>query len=83
VVACFALSLPIHRVYPVGSSATAAFAGTGDSRVRVLPRDAIAADVADDLATEADAVVLVKGSRGMRLEDVADDIVARSRCTQP
>lgn len=78
-VARFALSLPLHRVYPVGDLATAAFAGTGDVRVRALPRDAIAADLVDELAAEADAVVLVKGSRGMRLEDVADDIVARSR----
>ncbi len=77
-VARFALSLPIHCVYPIGDLATAAFAGTGDSRVRALPRGAIAADLVDELATETDAVVLVKGSRGMRLENVADDIVAQS-----
>lgn len=71
-----ALELPVDRIYPVGELSTSAFAVTGDPRVRVLPRAAIASDVRATLAGETDAVVLVKGSRGMRLEEVADAIVA-------
>jgi UDP-N-acetylmuramyl pentapeptide synthase len=77
-VARLALELPIHRVYPVGELATAAFAALVDPRVRVVPREAVARELVGELGEEDDAVVLVKGSRGMRLEDLADEIVSLS-----
>jgi UDP-N-acetylmuramoyl-tripeptide--D-alanyl-D-alanine ligase len=77
-IARLALGLSIERVYPVGDAARAAFLRTGDSRVRCLAREEISAELARDLAGAGDAVVLVKGSRGMRLELVADELAARS-----
>jgi len=70
-----ALGLPLDAVYPIGEQTAAAFAAAGDSRVRRLERGLIAADVVSRLAGERDAVVLVKGSRGMKLEEIADELV--------
>lgn len=73
-----ALSLPIDLVYPVGERAEAAFGAAGDRRVLGMARGEIAADVVARLSGASDAVVLVKGSRGVRLETVADEILRRS-----
>jgi len=74
-VAHLALGLPVDVVYPVGERSTAAFRATADARIRWVDRDAIAADLVERLGRETDAVVLVKGSRGMQLEGIADEIV--------
>jgi UDP-N-acetylmuramoyl-tripeptide--D-alanyl-D-alanine ligase len=74
-VARLALGLPIRLFYPVGERATAAFRRAGDVRVCFLEQDDIAADLARRLEGETGAVVLVKGSRGMHLEKLADAIV--------
>jgi UDP-N-acetylmuramoyl-tripeptide--D-alanyl-D-alanine ligase len=74
-VARFALGLPIRLFYPVGERAMAAFRQAGDVRVRLLERNAVAADLTRRLEAETGAVVLVKGSRGMHLEELADAIV--------
>ncbi len=74
-IARLALELSIDLIYPIGERATAAFRGTSDARIRSLDREAIAADLVERLGRETDAVVLVKGSRGMQLEGIADEIV--------
>ncbi len=74
-IARFALGLSIDLFYPVGERATAAFRAADDARVRFVDRDAVAADLVEYLRRETDAVVLVKGSRGMQLEKVADEIL--------
>ena len=74
-IARLVLDLPIDFVYPVGESATAAFRATADARIRWVDRETIAADLVERLGRETDAVVLVKGSRGMRLEGLVDEIL--------
>jgi UDP-N-acetylmuramoyl-tripeptide--D-alanyl-D-alanine ligase len=74
-VARFALGLPIDLVYPVGERARAAFGALGSPRVRIVGRERVAADLVGRLEEEADAAILVKGSRGMRLEEVVEDIL--------
>jgi UDP-N-acetylmuramoyl-tripeptide--D-alanyl-D-alanine ligase len=74
-VARFALGLPIDLVYPVGERAEAAFSALGDPRVRHVERVRVAGDLIGRLEGETSAVILVKGSRGMHLEEVAEDIV--------
>lgn len=74
-VARFALGLPIDLIYPVGERAEAAFGGLGDSRVHPLERGRVAADLVGRLGGETSAVILVKGSRGMHLEEIVEDIV--------
>jgi UDP-N-acetylmuramoyl-tripeptide--D-alanyl-D-alanine ligase len=74
-VARFALGLPIDLVYPVGESARAAFGALGNPRVRIIGRGRVAADLVGRLERETNAVILVKGSRGMRLEEIVEDIV--------
>ncbi len=74
-VARLALELPIGLVYPVGELARAAFAARNDERVRILAREDIAVDLVGRWARERDAAVLVKGSRGVRLEDLVDAIL--------
>ncbi len=74
-VAQAALGLPIGLLYPVGERARAAFAATGDGRVCILAREAIAGDLVARWDRETTATVLVKGSRGMALETLADEIL--------
>mgnify|MGYP001285121899 CR=1 FL=1 len=74
-VAQFALGLPIDLIYPVGECAGAAFGALGDPRVRHVERGRVAADLVGRLEGETNAVILVKGSRGMHLEEVVEDIV--------
>jgi UDP-N-acetylmuramoyl-tripeptide--D-alanyl-D-alanine ligase len=69
------LALPVDAIYPVGERAEAAFRAAGDERVRCLDRQRVAADAVTHLARERDAVVLVKGSRGVQLEDIVDEIL--------
>ena len=74
-VARSALGLPIDLVYPVGECAGAAFGALGDPRVRHVERGRVAADLVGRLEGETNAVILVKGSRGMHLEEIVEDIV--------
>jgi UDP-N-acetylmuramoyl-tripeptide--D-alanyl-D-alanine ligase len=71
----FALGLPIDLVYPVGERAEAAFGALADSRVHPVERGRVAADLVGRLEGETNAVILVKGSRGMRLEEIVEDIL--------
>lgn len=70
-----ALALPIDVVLPVGDAAVAACRRAGDARVRLVPRAAIAETIVREFAAVDDGVVLVKGSRGVGLEDVVDEIL--------
>jgi UDP-N-acetylmuramoyl-tripeptide--D-alanyl-D-alanine ligase len=74
-VARLALGLPIDLVYPIGDRAEAAFGALADSRVCPVERGRVAADLLGRLGGETSAVILVKGSRGMRLEEVVEDIL--------
>jgi UDP-N-acetylmuramoyl-tripeptide--D-alanyl-D-alanine ligase len=74
-VAQFALGLPIDLIYPVGECAGAAFGALGDPRVRHVERGRVAADLVGRLEGETNAVILVKGSRGMHLEEIVENIV--------
>jgi UDP-N-acetylmuramoyl-tripeptide--D-alanyl-D-alanine ligase len=77
-VARLALGLPIDLIYPVGERAGAAFGARADSRVHPVERGRVAADLVGRLEGEMNAVILVKGSRGMRLEEIVEDIVRLS-----
>jgi UDP-N-acetylmuramoyl-tripeptide--D-alanyl-D-alanine ligase len=74
-VARLALGLPIDLVYPVGERARAAFGALGSPRVRIVGRGRVAGDLVGRLEKDTNAVILVKGSRGMRLEEVVEDIL--------
>ncbi len=74
-VAGLALGLQIDAVYPIGERATEAFRATGNPRVRLVERARVAADLVEYLGKETNAVVLVKGSRDMHLEEVVDGVL--------
>lgn len=60
--------LGIERVFALGPMAAVAAEAFGDGAESFVDHEALAARVATDLA--ADVIVLVKGSRGMRMERV-------------
>ncbi|MEW5826589.1 MAG: UDP-N-acetylmuramoyl-tripeptide--D-alanyl-D-alanine ligase [Candidatus Bipolaricaulota bacterium] len=70
-----ALSLAVDAIYPVGEAAAAAARRVGDPRILVLPRERVAVHVAKRLADTTDAAVLVKGSRGVGLESLVDELL--------
>ncbi len=74
-IAGLALELGLDAVYPIGERAAEAFRAAGDPRVRLVDRERVAADVIGYLAAETDAVVLVKGSHDVRLEEIVDDVL--------
>jgi UDP-N-acetylmuramoyl-tripeptide--D-alanyl-D-alanine ligase len=74
-VARLALGLPIGRIYPVGELSRAAFSAERDDRVVLMEREAIARDLTAAWAGASGAAVLVKGSRGMKLETVVEEIL--------
>jgi UDP-N-acetylmuramoyl-tripeptide--D-alanyl-D-alanine ligase len=74
-IARLALALPVGIIYPVGELASAALEAENDARVRLLQRGAIAADLVAQWEGQGDAAVLVKGSRGVRLEDIVAEIL--------
>jgi UDP-N-acetylmuramoyl-tripeptide--D-alanyl-D-alanine ligase len=65
-----ALSLPVDEILPVGAAAEAACREETSRAVRLLPREEIAARLK---TLGPSAVVLIKGSRGLRMETLVEE----------
>ncbi len=65
-----ALSLPVDEILPVGAAAETACREQLSRTIRVLPREEIVAHLK---TLGPDAVVLIKGSRGLRMEALVEE----------
>jgi len=75
-IARLASELGIDRIYPAGERAAAACRAEAPERTSLVPRDRLADEVRALLWGTADSVVLVKGSRDLRLEEVVGALLA-------
>jgi len=76
-IAHLAAGLGIDRIYPIGERATSACRAVASGRTHLIPRDRLATELLSRLpGSTPDAVVLVKGSRALRLEELVDALLA-------